>query len=150
MSQSAPPPSGNPLGSFSDPIEMMKKFWSPFGLPMPMPGAMGPMGAMGNANPMAGMVFPTTDPAEIDKRIAELRSVETWLSMNLEMVRATAQAFETQKTTLAAFQSMQSNIQSGIQAALSTMQGQAASAASPPPAPAAAAPSRKSSRRKSP
>ena len=122
-----------------------------------MPGAMGPMGAMGNANPMAGMVFPTTDPAEIDKRIAELRSVETWLSMNLEMVRATAQAFETQKTTLAAFQSMQSNIQSGIQAALSTMQGlaasaakAAASAASPPPAPAAAAPSRKSSRRKSP
>ena len=122
-----------------------------------MTKSMGPMGAMGNANPMAGMVFPTTDPAEIDKRIAELRSVETWLSMNLEMVRATAQAFETQKTTLAAFQSMQSNIQSGIQAALSTMQGQAASAAkaaasaaSPPPAPAAAAPSRKSSRRKSP
>ena len=62
MSRSAPPPAenpaGNPFGSFSDPIEMMKKFWSPFGLPMP--GVMGATGPMGNANPMAGMVFPTT------------------------------------------------------------------------------------------
>lgn len=40
------------------------------------------------------------DLAEIDKRIADLKSVEHWLTLNLNMVKATLQAFEIQRGTL--------------------------------------------------
>lgn len=75
----------NPPG---DPFEFLKKMWGPMGQSLP------------------GMVTPTLDVNEIDKRIGELRSVETWLTMNLNMLKMTIQGLEMQRTTLAAFQSM--------------------------------------------
>jgi hypothetical protein len=80
MSQEAP---------LQDPFEFLKKLWSPMGLPMP------------------GVVAPLLDPKEIDKRITDLKSVENWLSMNLNVLRMTIQGLEMQRATLAAFQSMQ-------------------------------------------
>jgi hypothetical protein len=72
-----------------DPFEFLKKLWSPMGLPMP------------------GVVVPLFDPKEIDKRISDLRSVENWLAMNLNVLRMTIQGLEMQRSTLNAFQAMQ-------------------------------------------
>jgi hypothetical protein len=88
MSQEAP---------VQDPFEFLKKLWSPMGLPMP------------------GVVPPLLDPKEVDKRIADLRSVENWLSMNLSVLRMTIQGLEMQRATLAAFQSLQAPATAGQQ-----------------------------------
>lgn len=69
-----------------DPFEMFRRLWGPLGLPMP------------------GMAMPTLDPAEIEKRIADLRSIEGWLSMNLNMVRMAISGLEVQKAALQAMQ----------------------------------------------
>ena len=82
MSQESPLP---------DPFEFLKKLWAPMGLPVPG---------------MASMVFPTTNVAEVEKRISDLKSVESWLSLNIEMVRMTIQGLEAHKATLVAFESM--------------------------------------------
>jgi|APFre7841882724_1041349.scaffolds.fasta_scaffold01373_6 hypothetical protein len=62
---------------------------------------------MWSAAPVPGMMPPLLDAGEIDKRIADLRSVESWLSMNLSMLRMSIQGLEMQKASLAAFRSMQ-------------------------------------------
>jgi hypothetical protein len=72
-----------------DPFEFLKLMWGPMGLPLP------------------GLVTPTLDVSEIDKRIAELKSVETWLSMNLNLLKMTIQGMEMQRATLSAMQGMQ-------------------------------------------
>ena len=53
---------------------------------------------------MAGMVAPILDVSEVEKRIAELRLVENWLTMNLSVLRMTIQGLEMQRATLAAMQ----------------------------------------------
>jgi len=70
-----------------DPFEMFRRLWGPLGVPLP------------------GMAMPTLDPQEIDKRIAELRSVEGWLTMNLNMVKFAIQGLEVQRAALAAMRS---------------------------------------------
>jgi hypothetical protein len=67
-----------------DPFEMFRRLWGPLGLPVP------------------GMAMPTLDPQEIERRIAELRSVEAWLTVNLNMLRMAIQGLEMQKTALQA------------------------------------------------
>jgi len=69
-----------------DPFEMFRRLWGPLGVPVP------------------GMAMPTLDPQEVEKRIAELRSVEGWLAMNLNMVKLSIQGLEMQKATLQAMQ----------------------------------------------
>jgi len=79
-----------------DPFEMFRRLWGPLGLPAP------------------GMAMPTLDPKEIEKRISDLRSVEAWLSMNLNMVRFSIQGLELQK---AALNAMRAAGEAGAQAA---------------------------------
>jgi hypothetical protein len=67
-----------------DPFEMFRRLWGPLGVPIP------------------GMAMPTLDPQEIDKRIADLRSIEGWLTMNLNMVKFSIQGLELQRATLLA------------------------------------------------
>jgi hypothetical protein len=69
-----------------DPFEMFRRLWGPLGVPIP------------------GMAMPTLDPQEVEKRIADLRSVEGWLTMNLNMVKLSIQGLEMQKATLQAMQ----------------------------------------------
>ena len=69
-----------------DPFEMFRKLWGPLGVPVP------------------GLAMPTMDPREIEKRINELKSVEMWLSMNLNMLRTAIQGLEMQKSGLNAMQ----------------------------------------------
>ena len=79
-----------------DPMEMFRRLWGPLGIPLP------------------GMAMPTLDPAEIEKRIAELKAVDGWLSMNLNMLRMAIQGLEVQKTALEA---MRATAQAGLDAA---------------------------------
>ena len=69
-----------------DPFEVFRRLWGPLGLPVP------------------GMAVPTMDPKEVAKRIADLKSVEGWLTMNLNMVKLSIQGLEMQKATLQAMQ----------------------------------------------
>jgi len=69
-----------------DPFEMFRRLWGNLNLPLP------------------GMAMPTLDPQEVEKRIADLRSIETWLNMNLNMVRFSIQGLEVQKAALQAMQ----------------------------------------------
>jgi hypothetical protein len=75
-----------PSGPPGDPYEMFRRLWGPLGIPLP------------------GMAMPTLDPAEVEKRIADLKSVEAWLNMNLNMVKFSIQGLEVQKAALQAMQ----------------------------------------------
>ena len=72
----------------ADPLEFLKGMW----------------GSMGFAVP--GMVTPTMDVDEIDKRITDLKTVEGWLRMNLNMLQMSIQGLEMQRATLAAMQAI--------------------------------------------
>lgn len=61
---------------------------------------------------------PTLDPAELEKKIAELKSVESWLKLNLSMLSSTIQGMEVQHatiTTIRQFVSAQPNAQMGTE-----------------------------------
>jgi len=61
----------------------------------------------GSAMPNIGQwVAPTLDPAEIEKRIEELKTVQFWLEQNARMLGATIQALEVQRMTLSTLQTM--------------------------------------------
>ena len=61
---------------------MFRRLWGPLGVPIP------------------GMAVPTFDPKEVEKRITELRSLEAWLTMNLNMIKFSIQGLELQRATL--------------------------------------------------
>ena len=67
-----------------DPFEMFRRLWGPLGVPLP------------------GMAVPTFDPQEVEKRISELRSVEAWLNVNLNMIKFSIQGLELQRAALQA------------------------------------------------
>ena len=71
-----------------DPLEFLKGMW----------------GSMGFAVP--GMVTPTLDVNELDKRITDLKTVEGWLRVNLNMLQMSIQGLEMQRATLAAMQAI--------------------------------------------
>src|SRR5213075_772445 len=66
----------------------------------------------GSALPGIGQwVAPTLDPAELEKRIGELKTVQFWLEQNARMLATTIQALEVQKMTLSTLRTM--NVQMG-------------------------------------
>jgi hypothetical protein len=65
-----------------DMFEFMQKMWNPMAFPMP------------------GMALPTVNVEEIEKKIAELRAVETWLTMNVGFVQMTIKTLEMQKAAV--------------------------------------------------
>jgi len=85
-------------------FEFLQKMWNPFGLTMP--GAVpAPTPAMQPApapfpNPLA--MFATLDPAEVEKKIVELRVIEGWLSMSLNFMQMSIKTLELQKASLEA------------------------------------------------
>ena len=91
------------------------------------------------ANPAAAMpaaaqwVTPTLDPAELDKRIQDLKSVQFWLDQNAKALSATIQALEVQRMTLSTLQSM--NVGLSDVAAAMTGQSTARTAEEKPAAP---------------
>jgi len=55
---------------------------------------------------MGQWIAPTLDPEELEKRIAELRTVQFWLEQNARMLGVTIQALEVQRMTLSTLQTM--------------------------------------------
>lgn len=76
----------------NDSMEFLRKMWGNMGIPIP------------------GMVVPTMDVGEIDKRVTDLKAVEGWLKMNLSMLQLHIHGLEMQRATLAAMR----NIGQGI------------------------------------
>ena len=71
-----------------DPLNFMRNLWGNMGFTLP------------------GMVAPTFDIEELDKRIKDMKAVEGWLRMNLSMLQMTIQGLEIQRATLVTLQSM--------------------------------------------
>jgi peptidoglycan hydrolase CwlO-like protein len=55
---------------------------------------------------MPGIVTPTLDVDELDKKIKDLKAVEAWLSMNLSMLQMSIQGLEVQRNTLSSLKAM--------------------------------------------
>ena len=72
----------------TDPMEFLKTLWGNTGMPLP------------------GLVTPTLDTNELDKRITDLKAVEGWLKTNLGMLQMTIQGLEMQRATLSAIQAI--------------------------------------------
>jgi hypothetical protein len=66
--------------------EFFQKMWNPASFPLP------------------GMFAPTMNVEDVDKKIAELQSVENWLKMNLSFLQMTIKTLEMQKAALQAIQ----------------------------------------------
>ncbi|HKA39015.1 MAG TPA: PhaM family polyhydroxyalkanoate granule multifunctional regulatory protein [Burkholderiales bacterium] len=63
-------------------LEFMQKMWNPLSFPMP------------------GMGMPTMDVKEVERKIGELKTVETWLTMNIGFLQMTIKTLEMQKAAL--------------------------------------------------
>jgi hypothetical protein len=57
------------------------------------------------------MMFAALDPVEIDRKITELRIVENWLSMSLNMMQMSIKTLELQRASLEAFSAAQQSMQ---------------------------------------
>lgn len=91
-------PFSNPVG---DSLELMKKMWGFAGLPgIPSPGNLASMAARVPQH-LPNMFAPTLDVNELEKRIADLRAVESWLELNASILRTTIQSLEVQRATIA-------------------------------------------------
>ncbi len=149
-------PSAPAMPGVTDTLEFVKNLWGSMQIPgTGMPGIPGMPG-------MAGIAAPPMSTEDLDKRIADLKAVESWLNLNLSMLRGTIQALEVQRGTVMTLKTMGASMaeamrQSGVSAEkMASMpfspffgaQGQAGAAAKPatpaaktdaPKAPAAAA-----------
>jgi hypothetical protein len=88
-------------GNVLESLELMQKVWGAGLAQLPgLPSA----GALMQSVP--SMMVPTVDVDELDRRIADLRAVEQWLALNANMLRASIQALEVQRNTIATLKSL--------------------------------------------
>jgi hypothetical protein len=74
----------------SDGIDLLKSMW----------------GSLPGTSQVPGFLVPTVDVDELDKRITDLRAAESWVEVNLNMLRATIQGLEVQRHTIVALKSL--------------------------------------------
>ena len=87
----APPAFGQPYAQgLAGGVDFMKKLW----------------GQMPGNSAVPGFLLPTLDIDELDKRISDLKAAESWLEVNLNLLRATVQGLEVQRHTIAAIRSL--------------------------------------------
>lgn len=119
-----------------DSLEFVKNLWGSMNIPgMGMPGVPG----------MTGMGGSSLSVDDLDKKIADLKAVESWLNLNLGMLRGTIQALEVQRGTLATLKAMGDSMAQAMQRAgsdpamaapFTQFFAQSAAAPTPPPPPA--------------
>ncbi|APD13301.1 PhaM family polyhydroxyalkanoate granule multifunctional regulatory protein [Pandoraea pulmonicola] len=73
-------------------FDILKKMWEAFSPPATFTSPL---------TQLMQSTAPLLDPNEIENRIAEMRAVEQWLTLNLNVLRSTIQAFEVQRATYA-------------------------------------------------
>jgi hypothetical protein len=120
----------SPPLSAQDALAFMQKMWNPFGMPMPgsTSGAVestpaspqnagaSPAASPAMPNPMAvampgllafpnpAAMFAALDPAQVERKIAELRVIEGWLAMSLNLMQMSIKTLELQHASLEALQ----------------------------------------------
>jgi hypothetical protein len=99
------PPAANMTG-MTDTLDFVKSLWGSMNLP---------------GTNLSSMGTPPLSAEDLDKRIADLKAVESWLNMNLAMLRGTIQTMEVQRATLSTLKSMGASMaeamrQSGVSA----------------------------------
>ena len=94
-------------------LEMMRQAFAGLGGPAGMSGGLG--------------LSPPMNPEELERKIAELKSVENWLKLNLSMLSSTIQGMEVQLATIATLKSFMA----AGSAAAANAQGSSAQAAPP-------------------
>jgi hypothetical protein len=72
----------------NDPLEFVRNMWGNMGFSLP------------------GIVTPTLDVGELDKRITDMRAVEGWLKINLNMLQMTIQGLDVQRAALSAVKAL--------------------------------------------
>lgn len=113
-------------GQMGNTFEFVRNLWGSMGIPgMSAPGAKPP------GMNLPGMVMPTLSVEEINQKIADLKAVEAWLTLNMNMLRGTIQTLEVQSATLTALQSMGQTLSAAV--ASSGTGAQPAAAAKPAP-----------------
>ncbi len=96
----SPPPTSMPFTP-QQALEFMQKMWNPLGIATPgTPPAPGLPPTAPFPNPMA--MFATLDPAEVERKIGELRVIESWLAMSLNFMQMSIKTLEWQKASLEA------------------------------------------------
>jgi hypothetical protein len=124
------PPAATMPG-MTDTLDFVKNLWGSMNLP---------------GTNMSGMSAPPLSAEDLDKRITDLKAVESWLNMNITMLRGTIQTMEVQRATLSTLQTMGASMaeamrQSGVSAEkmagmpFGAFFGQPAGGAAPSPAP---------------
>src|SRR5260370_18227876 len=108
MTMAVPPGRMAPFPAFPGfpPAEMLDQMWdmmrlTPFGAAFP---GMTPGTAQGLSSPLAAMsnlMTPLTNVEELDKRITDMRAVEQWLKLNLNMLQSAIQGLEVHRPPLA-------------------------------------------------
>jgi hypothetical protein len=63
--------------------------------------------------PLQSLMFPVLDPKEIEKKIAELETVEHWLKANLNMLQLSIKSLEYQKAMIKGGEKLQAAMQDG-------------------------------------
>src|SRR5260370_19101640 len=134
---STPPFSGFPG---LPPAEMLDSMWdmmrlTPFGSAFP---GMQPGSAQGLApslSAISGMMAPLTNVEELDKRITDMRAVEQWLKLNLNMLQSAIQALEVQRATLATLRAFGAFAQSSVDKAQASPASSSSATAWPAPPP---------------
>jgi hypothetical protein len=96
----------------TDTLDFVKNLWGS----MNIPGA-----GLPGMSAMSGIATPSLTTDDLDKRIADLKAVESWLNLNLSMLRTTIQTMEVQRSTLSTIKSMGASMaeamrQSGVSA----------------------------------
>jgi hypothetical protein len=86
----------------TDTLDFVKSLW-------------GSMGVPGISIP--GIAAPTLSVDELDKKINELKAVESWLNLNATMLRSSIHALEVQRGTIAALKSMGQSLAAAVQQA---------------------------------
>jgi hypothetical protein len=95
-------------------FELIQKMWNPLNIPLP------------------SLLTPSIDPAEIERKITELKAVEGWLSMNLKMLQVTIQTLEMQKSGLQALSASAQAVRTSAQAVRTSAEAIHAAGTKPP------------------
>jgi hypothetical protein len=112
------------VDAMTDSLEFVKNLWGGMKIP--------------------GMIVPTLSVDELNKQITDLKAVESWLTLNMNMLRGTIQALEVQTATISALQSMSETMSSMVKPTAAPADGksefESPFAFTPPPAPKPAPP----------
>ena len=116
------------MPEFNQSLEMLKNMWRQ-GVAGQNAGQFTFTADMGKTASGFGNAFAGLDIAEIEKRIKDLKSVENWLNLNLNVLKSTIQGLEVQQATLLALRSFGEAMGSAQEAAMTNASNAANAAA---------------------